>query len=120
VATCPGRGQRHRSADPLSADGRFSGRIAGQVPDIDDEDYPFLSARHQAAWSSPVFKYSMLSVARALERSRIEIDREIAPRVAVTYSSAIGGVDAILTADRRLQAENKLPYPTQIPTPAST
>lgn len=89
----------------------FPVRIAGQVPGIDDENYPFLSARHQAAWSSPVFKYSMLSVARALERSRIEIDREISPRVAVTYSSAIGGVDAILTADRRLQAENKLPHP---------
>ncbi len=94
---------------PLTED--FPVRIAGQVPDIDDEDYSFLSARHQAAWSSPVFKYSMLSVARALERSRIEIDQDISPRVAVTYSSAIGGLDAILTADRRLRAENKLPHP---------
>jgi 3-oxoacyl-[acyl-carrier-protein] synthase II len=89
----------------------FPVHIAGQVPDIDDEDYPFLSARHQAAWSSPVFKYSMLSVARALKRSGIEISREIAPRTAVTYSSAIGGLDAVLSADRRLQAENKLPLP---------
>ncbi len=94
---------------PLTED--FPVRIAGQVPGIDDEDYPFLSARHQAAWSSPLFKYSMLSVARALERSRIEIDQDISPRVAVTYSSAIGGLDAILTADRRLRAENKLPHP---------
>jgi 3-oxoacyl-[acyl-carrier-protein] synthase II len=89
----------------------FPVHIAGQVPDIDDEDYPFLSARHQAAWSSPVFKYSMLSVARALKRSGIEISPEIAPRTAVTYSSAIGGLDAVLNADRRLQAENKLPLP---------
>jgi 3-oxoacyl-[acyl-carrier-protein] synthase II len=81
------------------------------VADIDNEDYPFLSARHQAAWSSPVFKYSMLSVARALKRSGIEISPEIAPRTAVTYSSAIGGLDAVLSADRRLQAENKLPLP---------
>lgn len=94
---------------PLPDD--FPVRIAGQVPDIDHEDYPFLSARHQAAWSSPVFKYSMLSVARALKRSRIEISPDISPRVAVTYSSAIGGLDAVLTADRRLQAENKLPLP---------
>lgn len=85
--------------------------IAGQVPDIDHEDYPFLSPRHQAAWSSPVFKYSMLSVVRALTRSGIEITPDIAARVAVTYSSAIGGLDAVLTADRRLQAENKLPQP---------
>jgi 3-oxoacyl-[acyl-carrier-protein] synthase II len=89
----------------------FPVHIAGQVPDIDDEDYPFLSARHQAAWSSPVFKYSMLSVARAIKRSGIEISPEIAPRTAVTYSSAIGGLDAVLNADRRLQAENKLPLP---------
>jgi 3-oxoacyl-[acyl-carrier-protein] synthase II len=89
----------------------FPVHIAGQAPDIDNENYPFLSARHQAAWSSPVFKYSLLSVARALERSRIEITPNIAPRTAVTYSSAVGGLDAVLNADRRLQSENKLPHP---------
>ena len=94
---------------PLSDD--FPVRIAGQVPAIDNLDYPFLSARHQAAWSSPVFKYSMLTVARALERSGIEILPDIASRVAVTYSSAIGGLDAVLTADRRMRSENKLPPP---------
>ncbi|MBM9604298.1 beta-ketoacyl-[acyl-carrier-protein] synthase family protein [Desulfopila inferna] len=89
----------------------FPVRIAGQVPDIVDKDYPFLTARHQAAWTSPVFKYSLLSVARALERSNIELSPEIALRTAVTYSSAIGGLDAVLNADRRLQANNKLPPP---------
>jgi 3-oxoacyl-[acyl-carrier-protein] synthase II len=89
----------------------FPVHIAGQAPDIDHEKYPFLSARHQAAWSSPVFKYSMLTVARALERSRIELSPEIAVRTAVTYSSAVGGLDAVLAADRRLQADNKLPLP---------
>ncbi len=89
----------------------FPVHIAGQAPDIDHEKYPFLTARHQAAWISPVFKYSLLSVARALKRSRIEISPAIAPRTAVTYSSAIGGLDAVLTADRRLQSENKLPFP---------
>ena len=94
---------------PLADD--FPVHIAGQVPDIDHEDYPFLSARHQAAWSSPVFKYSMLSVVRALQRSKITITPDIAGRTAVTYSSAIGGLDAVLNADRRLQSENKLPVP---------
>ena len=93
----------------------FPVHIAGQVPDIDKEEYPFLSARHQAAWTSPVFKYSMLSVARALERSRIELSPDIALRTAVTYSSAIGGLDAVLGADRKLQAENKLPLPYMNP-----
>lgn len=94
---------------PLPPD--FPVQIAGQVPEIDTLAYPFLSARHQAAWSSPVFKYSLLSVARALDRSGIEISPAIAPRTAVTYSSAIGGLDAVLLADRRLRAENKLPHP---------
>ncbi len=94
---------------PLSPD--FPVRIAGQVPDIDDEPYPFLSPRHQAAWSSPIFKYAMLTVERALARSRIEISPDISPRTAVTYSSAIGGLDAVLKADRRLISENKLPHP---------
>ena len=83
---------------PLSSD--FPVRIAGQMPTIDHLDYPFLAARHQAAWFSPVFKYGMLSVARAL-----------APRVAVTYSSAVGGIDAVLTADRKLQSAQRLPHP---------
>ncbi|MCI5121777.1 MAG: beta-ketoacyl-[acyl-carrier-protein] synthase family protein, partial [Candidatus Electrothrix sp. AUS4] len=82
----------------------FPVRIAGQIPDINGLDYPFLTARHQAAWSSPVFSYSLLTVTRALERSGIELTPELAPRTAVTYSSAIGGLDAVLRSDRRLQA----------------
>ena len=89
----------------------FPVRIAGQVPAIDDQPYPFLTARHQAAWFSPVFKYGMLSVARALTQTGITIDSALAPRVAITYSSAVGGLDSVLNADRRLQAENRLPHP---------
>ena len=89
----------------------FPVRIAGQVPDIDHLDYPFLSARHQAAWSSPVFKNTLLTVARALEKSGIGISPETGRRTAVTYSSAVGGLDAVLHADRRMQSENKLPPP---------
>lgn len=89
----------------------FPVRIAGEVPDIDHEEYSFLSARHQAAWSSPVFKYSLLTVVRALQQSGIDISSDIGSRTAVTYSSAVGGLDAVLKADRRMQAENKLPHP---------
>jgi len=104
---------------PLTAD--FPVRIAGQVPDIDDTNktinkkYPFLTARHQASWSSPVFKYAMLTVARSLERCGLEITADLASRVAVTYSSAIGGLDAVLKADRRMREENKLPPPYSNP-----
>jgi 3-oxoacyl-[acyl-carrier-protein] synthase II len=89
----------------------FPVQIAGQVPDIDDLEYSFLTARHQAAWSSPIFKYGMLSVERALVHAGIEITAELAPRVAVTYSSAVGGLDAVLLADRQMQEANKLPHP---------
>ncbi|OQX14231.1 MAG: 3-oxoacyl-ACP synthase [Desulfobulbaceae bacterium A2] len=92
-------------------DDDFPVRIAGQVPDIDHLDYPFLTARHHAAWTSPVFKYALLSVARALEGAGITLDAAIAPRTAVTYSSAIGGLDAVLQADRRMRGEHKLPPP---------
>ncbi len=89
----------------------FPVRIAGQLPDIDHLDYPFLSARQQAMWRSPVFKYALLVVERALARSTITIDSTLAPRVAVTFSSAVGGVDALLEADRQWQNSGKLPHP---------
>jgi len=94
---------------PLDDD--FPVRIAGEVPDLGPLDFPFLTARHLAAWPSPVFRYSMLTVERALARAKVAITPEIAPRVAVTYSSAVGGLDAVLHADRRLRAEKKLPQP---------
>jgi len=88
--------------------------IAGQVADIDHLDhldYPFLKPREQARWISPLFKYALLTVQRALVQSGLVIDDHIAPRVAVTYGSAIGGLDAVLDADRNMIARGKLPLP---------
>ncbi len=92
-------------------DDRFPVRIAGQVEEIDTAPYPFLTARSLALWPSPIFKYAMLTVHRALVNSGIDITPELAPRVAVTYSSAVGGLDTILQADRRMNTEKKLPPP---------
>ena len=89
----------------------FPVAIAGQAAAIDHLPYPFLKPREAARWPSPIFKYALLTVQRALEKSGIAITRELAPRVAVTYSSAIGGLDAVLAADRRLMGEGKLPPP---------
>ena len=89
----------------------FPVKIAGQVAAIDHLPYPFLKPREQVKWTSPIFKYALLTVHRALEQSGLEITPEIAPRVAVTYSSAVGGLDAILAADRRLMTGAKLPNP---------
>ena len=89
----------------------FPVRIAGQVDEIDCRPYPFLSARALAQWTSPIFKYALLVVHRALQKSGIEITPELAPRVAVTFGSAIGGLDAVIAADRLLTATGRLPHP---------
>jgi 3-oxoacyl-[acyl-carrier-protein] synthase II len=94
---------------PLSD--RFPVKIAGQVGDINAKAYPFLASRDMALWSSPIFKHAMLTVHRALEASGIEITADLAPRTAVTFSSAIGGLDAVIQADRLWVSSGKLPHP---------
>lgn len=94
---------------PLTDD--FPVRVAGQVPDVDVGPYPFLQPRELAHWTSPIFKYALLVVHRALKKSGIEITPAIAPRAAVTFSTAVGGLDAILAADRMMIAERKMPHP---------
>jgi len=89
----------------------FPVRIAGEVEEIDTGIYPFLAARDMVQWTSPLFRYAMLVVHRALLKSGIEITPALSPRVAVTFSSAIGGLDAVLRADRLLVSGGKLPHP---------
>ena len=90
---------------------KFPVKVAGQVDDIDCTAYPFLSPRELANWSSPIFKYAMLVVHRAIEKSGIEITPHLAPRVGITFSTAVGGLDAVINADRLLNSNNKLPHP---------
>lgn len=99
----------------FSIDDDFPVTIAGQVADIDPAPYPFLSARSLALWPSPIFKHAMLTVHRALERSGVDISPAIAPKTAVTFSSAVGGLDALLDADRRMAADGKPPPPCANP-----
>jgi 3-oxoacyl-[acyl-carrier-protein] synthase II len=94
---------------PLGDD--FPVRVAGQVADIDVRPYPFLHPREMAHWSSPIFKYALLVVHRAFTQSKIVITPELAPRVAITFSTAVGGLDAVLSADRLMRTEGKLPHP---------
>lgn len=94
---------------PLSTG--FPVRVAGEVAEVDVRPYPFLQPREMAHWTSPIFKYALLVVHRALTKSKIEITPSLAPRVAVTFSTAVGGLDAVLTADRLMQSKDKLPHP---------
>ncbi len=89
----------------------FPVQVAGQVPDVDVKSYPFLQPREMAHWTSPIFKHALLVVHRALKMSGVDISPDIAPRVAVTFSSAVGGLDAVLQADRQWIADHKLPHP---------
>lgn len=93
-------------------------RIAGQV-DLDPNAIEPLPAclrpREMAHWKSPVFRYSMLVVHRALSQTGITLTPELAPRVAVTFSTAIGGLDALVDADRALVAKRALPLPYMNP-----
>ncbi len=89
----------------------FPVRIAGEVPAFDPSPYPFLAPRPMAQWTSPIFKHALLVVHRALAHAGLAITPDLAPRVAVTFSSAVGGQDAVLAADRRMRTEGKLPPP---------
>ncbi len=96
-------------------DESFPVRIAGEVPDFDPSPYPFLSPRALALWPSPLFRHGLLTVHRALKHAGLEITPELAPRTAITFSSAVGGLDAVLGADRRLRDEGKMPHPAANP-----
>ena len=89
----------------------FPVRIAGQVESINTDSYPFLKSRDMALWTSPVFSHAMLVVHRALKKSGIQIMDDLAPRVAITFSSAVGGLDAVIRSDRMWVSGGKLPHP---------
>jgi len=89
----------------------FPVRIAGEVAEFDADPYPFLSPRAMAQWTSPIFRHALLVVHRALQKAGIEITPELSPRVAITFGSAIGGLDAVIAADRLLTAKGKMPPP---------
>ena len=90
---------------------KFPVRIAGQVDEFDASPYPFLAPREMAHWTSPIFRHAMLVVHRALAQSGLEITPGIAPRVGITFSSAVGGLDAVIAADRLIVKEGKTPNP---------
>jgi len=45
------------------------------------------------------------------EKSGIEVTSALSPRVAITFGSAIGGLDAVIAADRLLTTSGKMPHP---------
>ncbi len=79
-------------------------RVAGEVPQIDFSKYSFWTERDAANWFSPVIFHAMLVATRALEHAGLHIDDENAPRIGTTFSSAIGGLDAMIGAEEKVRA----------------
>jgi len=71
MAACRCWRLRDRKVDqiPLTAD--FPVRFAGEVAEFDVRPYPFLQPREMAHWTSPIFKYALLVVHRALEKAEL-------------------------------------------------
>jgi len=92
-------------------DEAFPVRIAGQVPEFDASPYPFLAPREMAHWTSPIYRHAMLVVHRALAAGGVEITPRLAPRIGITFSTAVGGLDAVIAADRLMKKEGKTPNP---------
>ncbi|MDH5680273.1 MAG: beta-ketoacyl-[acyl-carrier-protein] synthase family protein [Spirochaetota bacterium] len=84
---------------------------AGQVSDIDFLEYDIFTARELKNWFSPVISHSLLVAHKAIQKSGLEITEQNSPRIAVTFSSAIGGLDAILLADQQFNAFKTTPHP---------
>ena len=102
-----GVGPLHRF--PLRKD--FPVRIAGEVPPCDFGGDPCLSPRRLAPWSSPVFAHGILVARRAVARAGVPMTEEVRCRTAVTFGTAVGGLDAVIAADRALVKHGSLPKP---------
>jgi 3-oxoacyl-[acyl-carrier-protein] synthase II len=85
-------------------------RVAGQVPEVDFSKRGFWNERDAANWFSPVIFHSMLVAERALAHAGLAVTDENAARVAVTFSSAIGGLDAMIGAEAKIR-EGLTPHP---------
>jgi 3-oxoacyl-[acyl-carrier-protein] synthase II len=94
----------------------FPVRIAGEVDLREIEPCPpFLRPREMVHWTSPIFRYGMLVVDRALARAGISISPDLSPRVGITFSTAIGGIDAVVDAYDAMQKSGAMPMPSVNP-----
>jgi 3-oxoacyl-[acyl-carrier-protein] synthase II len=88
----------------------FPVRIAGQMPAIDY--HPTLSCRQTPGclvFAGVQIRHAHRRTGPGEQPRRHQHRRR--PACRSDLQSAVGGIDAVLTADRRLQAENRLPHP---------
>jgi 3-oxoacyl-[acyl-carrier-protein] synthase II len=79
-------------------------RVAGEAAKVDFSQFDFWSERNEANWFSPIIFHSMAVAQRAVEHAGLEINDDNASRIGITFSSAIGGLDAMIQAEDKLRA----------------
>ena len=85
--------------------------IAGEMCEPSYGEDGMMSRRALKQWASPVIRSAMCVVQRALGHAGLAITPSLAPRVATTFSTAMGGLDQFIAADRALVARDALPHP---------
>jgi len=88
----------------------FPVKVSGEIPDAHYGDFPFYNERDQANWFSPVIFSSLAVVHRALAHAGLDARGHNPARTAVLFSSAIGGLDAMIDAEKRL-SQGRSPHP---------
>jgi 3-oxoacyl-[acyl-carrier-protein] synthase II len=96
--------------DRFEHDDGYPVRVAGQVPAVDFSREAFWSERDAGNWFSPVIFHSMLVARRALAHAGLVITPDNAGRVGITFSSAIGGLDAMIDAESKVR-QGLTPHP---------
>ena len=104
-----GSGVRELTRFPLRE--KFPVTVAGEVHGVDLAAEEIFTAKELKNWASPVIPFGMLAVQRALAHAGLELTPELASRTATTFSSAVGGLDQFIAADRELVASSRLPRP---------
>ncbi|MCU0661691.1 MAG: beta-ketoacyl-[acyl-carrier-protein] synthase family protein [Myxococcota bacterium] len=79
-------------------------KVSGEVPRLTYESFDFWNERDTGNWFSPVIFHSMLVAKRSLLHAGLKIDAGNARRIAITFSSAIGGLDAMIDAETKMSA----------------
>jgi len=89
-------------------------RVSGEVPKVDFSKERFWSERDEANWFSPVIFHSVLVAERALAHAGLAIGEGNAARIGITFSTAVGGLDAMILAENKLR-EGRTPHPFTCP-----
>ncbi|HSW95853.1 MAG TPA: beta-ketoacyl synthase N-terminal-like domain-containing protein, partial [Patescibacteria group bacterium] len=68
-------------------------RIAGEVHDFDPLEY---MERKEAKRADRFAQFAVATAGQALKDGKLEITKDLAPRIGVTFGSGIGGVETLV------------------------